>query len=249
MTDKAGHRNITDGDDKSHNKRRIRSFVRREGRITRAQQHALDTLWSTHGIDFASTLLNWDEIFGCNAPVVLEIGFGNGEALAELAKRHPELNFIGVEVHRPGIGHLLNCVAEKQLTNVRVVKHDVVEFLDAMVPAASLDRVNVWFPDPWPKKRHHKRRLIQPEFLKLLANRMKPGALLHLATDWQNYAEHMLDALAKVQYFDNTTQGDDLDSACVARPNTRPLTKFERRGHRKGHGVWDFLFERNQHIT
>ncbi|NNF15242.1 MAG: tRNA (guanosine(46)-N7)-methyltransferase TrmB [Gammaproteobacteria bacterium] len=229
----------------SSHPRAVRSFVKRDGRITRGQQAALDTLWPVYGIEYHRETLDFSTLFGRKAPCILEIGFGNGDALCEIAQREPHHNFVGVEVHRPGIGHLLMRIGQHELHNVRISDHDAVEFLANMIAPASLERVNIWFPDPWPKKRHHKRRLIQLPFLQLLAASMRFGAVLHLATDWQPYAQYMLDVLHKTPYFENTSSGRDLEHACVARPDSRPLTKFERRGHRKGHGVWDFMFKRN----
>ncbi len=217
----------------------MRTFVRREGHFTPAQKRALAELLPQLGIDPAGPVLDLDALFGRVAPRVLEIGFGSGDALAQIAAEQPEQDFIGIEVHRPGVGRLLNLVAAQNPGNVRVVCGDAVTFLEQRLPAASLDRINIWFPDPWPKKRHHKRRMIQPEFVALLATRLRAGGLLHLATDWQDYAGHMLKVLNSEPAFRNTAEKD-----YVPRPGQRPLTRFEQRGRRKGHGVWDLLFER-----
>ncbi len=221
--------------------RRIRSFVLREGRLTRGQQQALETLWPKYGVDYRECPLDLPALFGNDHPVILEIGFGNGESLAEQAAAEPEHNFLGIEVHRPGVGHLLRLVEERGLTNLRIVNHDAVEVLEHMIPERSLSGVQIYFPDPWPKKKHHKRRIVQPSFLRLLASRMRPGAFLHLATDWQDYAEHMVDALHQVEdLFENTA----VEGAFVPRPQRRPQTKFERRGQRLGHGTWDLVWRR-----
>lgn len=229
----------------------VRSFVRREGRVTRGQERALAELLPRFELAAPPAALDLPAIFGHVAPTVLEIGFGNGDALAQMAACHPEKNFVGVEVHRPGVGHLLLAIESQKLGNVRISNSDAVEVLRDQIEPGALSRVNIFFPDPWPKKRHHKRRLIQPVFLELLASRLEAGGMLHLATDWQPYAAHMLEVLSTSPRFFNVIQDkpdtnldDDarLESACVARPEERPLTKFERRGQRKGHGVWDLQF-------
>jgi tRNA (guanine-N7-)-methyltransferase len=221
--------------------RTVKSFVRREGRLTAAQQRAIDTLWQDFAVDEGNTLIDLDTLFGRNAPKVIEIGFGNGASLAEMAEQQPDHDFLGIEVHRPGVGQLLNLIEQKQLTNLRVACTDAVELLKHRLSDNSIDRLQLFFPDPWHKKRHHKRRIIQPEFVELLAKRIKTGGHLHMATDWQDYAEQMLEDLSNNTDF--TNQGDD--SGYIPRPDYRPLTKFEQRGHRLGHGVWDLLFERN----
>lgn len=218
--------------------RTVRSFVRREGRLTQAQQRALDQLWPHFGIDNDSTPLNLDHIFERNAPKVVEIGFGNGASLAEMAKNQPEHDFLGIEVHRPGVGQLLNLIEQYQLSNVRVACTDAVELIKHRLADNSIDRLQLFFPDPWHKKRHHKRRIIQPEFVSLLANKIKSGGHLHMATDWQDYAEQMLADLSSSPHFTNCATQD-----YIPRPEYRPLTKFEQRGHRLGHGVWDLLFK------
>ncbi len=221
-------------------RRTIRSFVQRAGRITRAQERALSELWPRFGIEFAPRLLDLDAVFGRNAPRVLEIGIGNGDTLVELARARPEADFIGVEVHRPGIGHCLLGIEADVLTNVRLVSHDAVEVLEHMIPDASLDEVLLYFPDPWPKKRHHKRRIVQPAFVELVARKLEPGATFRLATDWAPYAEHMLAVLRGSAAFINTSPTGDY----VPRPDGRPQTKFERRGERLGHEVFDLEFRR-----
>lgn len=220
--------------------RPIRSFVRREGRLTPGQQKALDDLWPHFGIDDTHDPINLDSLFGRHAPVVLEIGFGNGASLAEMAQNQPEQNFIGIEVHRPGVGQLLKSIQTLELNNVRVACTDAVELLKHRIPDKSLDRVQIYFPDPWHKKRHHKRRIIQPAFVTMLADKLKHEGHLHLATDWQDYAEQMLIDVSANQRFVNCGNDDGF----IERPSYRPITKFEQRGHRLGHGVWDLLFRR-----
>ncbi len=220
--------------------RRIRSFVRREGRLTPGQQRAMDDLFPRFGIEESAQPLDLDTIFGRTAPRILEIGFGNGESLAEIAKNHPQNDYIGIEVHRPGVGHLLIKIEELALTNVRVFCADAVEVLEKQIPDDSLDALYLFFPDPWHKKRHHKRRQVQPEWAQLVRRKLKLGGQLHLATDWQNYAEHMLEVMSRAEGFANLSDTNDY----VTKPNYRPETKFERRGVRLGHGVWDILFEK-----
>lgn len=221
--------------------RRIKSYVIRAGRMTEAQREGLDVVWPHFGLLAETGTLDYDAVFEQRGPVVFEIGFGMGQSLLAQALAEPDHRYIGVEVHRPGVGKLLHDAMEARATNIRVYCHDAVEVLEQCIPEASLDRVQVFFPDPWHKKKHHKRRLIQPEFLSLLACYMKPGAILHLATDWQNYAEYMLEVLAPHSDFKNTMPEVE---PYAPRPESRPLTKFEKRGERLGHGVWDLLFER-----
>lgn len=220
--------------------RRIRSFVRREGRLTPGQQRAMDELFPRFGIEAGEGVLDLDAIFGRNAPRILEIGFGNGESLAEIAKNHPENDYIGIEVHRPGVGHLLMRIEELGLTNLRVMCADAVEILEQQIPDESLDALYLFFPDPWHKKRHHKRRQVRSEWAQLVRKKLKVGGLLHMATDWENYAEHMLEVLSAAEGFSNTSASGDY----VPKPDYRPETKFERRGQRLGHGVWDLVFEK-----
>ncbi len=218
--------------------RPIRSFVLRQSRTSTAQQRAVDTLLPRWGIHYAEQPLDLQTAFGRCAPVVLEIGFGMGESTAACATLHPEQDFLGVEVHTPGVGNLLKLIDAQGLGNVRIVRHDAVEVLRHMLPPGSLAGVHVFFPDPWPKKRHHKRRLIQPPLVHLLAQRLAPGGYLHLATDWEEYARQMLEVLSAEPLLENTAAG------FAPRPESRPLTKFEQRGLRLGHGVWDLLFRR-----
>ena len=231
---------MNSADDTARPLRRIRSFVLREGRLTAAQERALTELWVDFGIDYAPAPLDLDAVFGRAADRLLEIGFGTGDALAAYASAHPDVDCIGVEVHRSGVGHLLLRAQAENLHNIKVICHDAVEVLEHQLPAGSLTAIHVFFPDPWPKKRHHKRRLIQPAFVERLLRALKDGGELRLATDWQPYAEHML---AVLQAFPELTNlaGDDL---YVDRHSERPVTRFERRGQRLGHGVWDLAFRK-----
>lgn len=220
--------------------RRIRSFVLRQGRFTPAQQRAFDLHWARFGIDFSGTPRDFDALFARRAPRVLEIGFGNGEQLLHSARSEPARDFIGIEVHRPGVGRLMNGLAEAGAANVRLYNHDAVEVLEREIAPASLAEIRIYFPDPWHKKRHNKRRLVQPGFLALLATRVAPGGRLHLATDWADYAEHMQDVLAAAPDW----RVDPRHASPAQRPPWRIETHFERRGLRLGHGVWDFVHER-----
>lgn len=219
--------------------RRIRSFVRREGRMTQAQRRALTALWQRFGVE-ADAPLDSMALFGRRAPLILEIGFGDGEALATMASADPMANYLGLEVHRPGIGHLLLRAEALALTNLRVMCADAVGVLEWQMPDDSLDRVQIFFPDPWPKARHHKRRLIQPSFVTLLVHKLKSGGQLHIATDCEDYAHSILDLLNVTPGLVNQADGNGF----VPRPTYRPATKFERRGWRLGHQVRDILFAR-----
>ena len=219
--------------------RRIRSFVLRQGRLTTGQARALKTEWPTFGIDYAENKLDLNQVFGRkDSKKILEIGFGMGETTAKIAQTLPDFDFLAVEVHTPGVGGLLKLNQELALTNIRIIQHDVVEVLENMLADFSLDGVHIFFPDPWHKKRHHKRRLIQAEFLKLLCSKLKLGAYLHVATDWQEYAEWVLEALIAEPQLKNTAED------YAEKPSYRPLTKFESRGIKLGHGVWDLVFKR-----
>jgi tRNA (guanine-N7-)-methyltransferase len=222
-------------------RRPVRSFVVRAGRMGPGQARALVELGPRFVLPFAAQPLDLAAVFGRHAPVVLEIGFGMGDATAQVAAAQPQTNFLGIEVHEPGVGALLRQIGERQLTNLRLLQHDAVEVLQQMIPPASLAGVHLWFPDPWHKKRHHKRRLVQPGFVNLVAARLAPGGYLHCATDWQPYAEQMREVLqAAPALLDTSADG----SGCVPRPAWRPQTKFEARGLRLGHGVWDLVFRR-----
>ncbi len=220
--------------------RNIRSFVRRPGRTTRAQRRALDEIWPRYGVDSADRPLDLATVFDRSAPVVLEIGFGDGEALLTSAANHPEINHIGIEVHDPGIGHLLMLLERAGLDNVRLIARDAVEVLDRQLADASIDVIRIFFPDPWPKKRHHKRRLLQPPFIAALARVLAPGGLLHIATDWASYAEHTTDIMAASDHFEALTAA----AAASVPLSARPPTKFERRGRTLGHEVWDLYYRR-----
>lgn len=219
-------------------RRPIRSYVLRGGRLGPGQQRALAALGPRFVLPYSAAPLDFEAVFGRRAPVVLEIGFGMGDATAQVAAAAPERDLIGCEVHEAGVGALLKHIGEQGLTNLRILRHDAVEVLREMVPPASLAGVHLWFPDPWHKKRHHKRRIVQPDFVALVASRLAPGGYFHCATDWQPYAEQMLEVLSACPALANTAAGYAL------RPSWRPQTKFERRGLQLGHGVWDLVFSR-----
>ena len=219
--------------------RPVRSFVLRQGRLTKGQEQALSTLWPIYGLDKTDDILNLEKIFGRKAPLTMEIGFGDGVSLAEMAKAAPERDFLGVEVHRPGVGRLLHLIQENDLNNLRVMDQDAVEILKKNIAPGSLDRVQLFFPDPWHKKRHNKRRIVQPDFVALLAARIRSGGVFHLATDWEDYAEHMLAVMESSEEFSSLSSAEFSE-----KPAIRPETKFERRGLKLGHGVWDLLYQR-----
>jgi len=222
-------------------RRSIRSFVKRAGRITAAQKHALLHHWPQYGIDFAqASPLDFALLFPGRDEIKLEIGFGNGDALVQMAAQDPHSAYLGIEVHEPGVGHCLHQLQQGQLNNVRLIAHDAVEVLEYMVPAGALDRVFLFFPDPWHKKRHHKRRIVNAHFKDLLVKCLKPGGVLHMATDWQDYAEVMAREMQTDARFENLGDAEGYS----AKPEYRPETRFERRGQRLGHGVWDLLFRK-----
>ena len=220
--------------------RQVRSFVLRQGRLTQGQERALDAQWPRFGLDYTGTVRDFDAAFGRSAPLVLEIGFGNGEQLLFAAQNEPQKNLVGLEVHAPGVGRLLQGAAEIDATNLKAYCHDAVEVLNHEVADASVDEVRIYFPDPWHKSRHHKRRLVQPDFVALLACKLKPGGLLHLATDWENYAQQMLEVCEAEPRLRNRAGA----GGTIERPQWRRQTHFETRGLKLGHGVWDLLFER-----
>lgn len=226
--------------DKKHH-RKIRSFVKRAGRLTKGQEKALNELLPEFGVDLDAGQIDFNNLFTRQSDVILEIGFGMGKSLLQQASENPDKNYLGIEVHSPGVGSLLNGMIELGLDNIRVSKNDAVEVLEKNIPEQSLSCVQLFFPDPWHKKRHHKRRLVQKDFVEAILKRLKPGGIFHLATDWENYAEHMLEVISAVSGFSNLAKEGDY----VPRPDSRPLTKFEQRGHRLGHGVWDLMFIRN----
>ncbi|HBZ8589725.1 TPA: tRNA (guanosine(46)-N7)-methyltransferase TrmB [Salmonella enterica subsp. enterica] len=232
--------------------RRIRSFVRRQGRLTKGQEHALENYWPVMGVEFSeapvdfATLfgreapVDFATLFGREAPVTLEIGFGMGASLVAMAKARPEQDFLGIEVHSPGVGACLASAHEEGVENLRVMCHDAVEVLHKMIPDNSLSMVQLFFPDPWHKARHNKRRIVQVPFAELVLSKLKLGGVFHMATDWEAYAEHMLEVMSSIDGYKNLSESNDY----VPRPESRPVTKFEQRGHRLGHGVWDLMFER-----
>ena len=225
-------------DDKTPHRRTIRSFVTRAGRVTAGQARALEGLGSQFLVPYEARVLDFAQVFGRDAPTILEIGFGMGEATAHIAALTPEKNFLCCEVHTPGVGALLKRIGEQGLSNIRIVQHDAVEVLDSMIAPASLAGVHVFFPDPWHKKRHHKRRLIQPPLVATMASRLQTGGYVHCATDWEEYAQQMLEVLGGERSLENTAAG------FASRPAYRPLTKFENRGLKLGHGVWDLVFRK-----
>lgn len=219
--------------------RRIRSFVLRQGRLTKGQERALQTAWPQFGIEYTPQVLDLDQTFTrSESKKILEIGFGMGDATAKIAQTLPDCDFLAVEVHTPGVGSLLKLMQEGEIHNIRIIQHDAVEVLQHMLAEGSLDGVHIFFPDPWHKKRHHKRRLIQAEFIKLLCAKLKAGAYIHVATDWQEYAEWVLEVLRAESLLQNTAE------EYAEKPDYRPLTKFENRGLKLGHGVWDLVFRR-----
>ncbi|HHJ36468.1 MAG TPA: tRNA (guanosine(46)-N7)-methyltransferase TrmB [Gammaproteobacteria bacterium] len=227
-----------DGTSSKH--RNIKSFVLRQGRLTLAQQHALEHHWKDYGIEFSEQVLSFKQLFDNDHETFLEIGFGNGESLLQQAKNQPQYNFVGIEVHGPGVGHLIHLANKENLRNIKVIRHDAVEVLAHQVADASLKQVQLFFPDPWHKKRHHKRRIIQPDFITLLHKKLKPGGLFHMATDWQHYAEQMLKQMDDAEGFHNTSGSGHYSATKAARCET----KFERRGLKLGHGVWDLIYEK-----
>jgi tRNA (guanine-N7-)-methyltransferase len=222
--------------------RRIRSFVLRAGRTTAAQERALDQLWPIFGLDLQEAPLDLARVFGREAPRCLEIGFGVGEVIGSLAEANPHVDYLGVEVHRAGVGRLLLRADQSSLKNLRVICHDAVDVLRDYISDASFDEILIFFPDPWHKKRHHKRRLIEASFAALLSSKLRAGGILRLATDWQDYAQQML----AVCNAEPTLQSLSADSTYVTRPDFRPPTRFERRGQRLGHGVWDLSFKKHR---
>lgn len=220
--------------------RQVKSFVLRTGRMTPAQKRAYDEAWPQFGLSSTQGLLDFNAVFQRDSNVVLEIGFGMGDSLIQMAQESPEQDFIGIEVHRPGVGRLLNQISENQLSNVRVFAEDALDALNKSIADNSLAKVQIFFPDPWHKKKHHKRRIIQPDFIQLLRSKLKTDGIIHLATDWENYAEHMLEVMQAADGFSNL----DENGSYSPKPAFRPETKFERRGERLGHGVWDLLFRK-----
>jgi tRNA (guanine-N7-)-methyltransferase len=221
-------------------KRTIRSFVLRTGRKTPSQERAYTELWPKLGISISDGMLDFEQVFGRKSDVVLEIGFGMGDSLVEMAMMSPEQDFIGIEVHTPGVGRIMNLIEENKLSNIKVYAEDAVQVLNQCIPGQSLSKVQIFFPDPWHKKKHNKRRIVQPIFIQEIRKKLKQGGLIHLATDWENYAEHMLEVMSCAEGFSNTQENQGFSP----KPAFRPETKFERRGQRLGHGVWDLLFKK-----
>ena len=229
----------------------IRSFVIRAGRITAGQKNAFDTAWPQYGLSLFDGLINPDILFGRSAPLVVEIGFGMGDSLLQMAIAEPDKNFIGIEVHPPGVGRLISQAKLQGLTNLKVYMADAMDVMEDCIQDESIDRLQLYFPDPWHKKKHHKRRIVQPAFVQKLYPKLKVDGIFHMATDWQAYAEHMLEVMTAAEGFTNNTQTDNPYSP---RPDYRPITKFEKRGERLGHGVWDLVFKKttkfvNVHAT
>ncbi len=220
--------------------RRVRSFVRRQGRLTQRQEDALQNEWAEKGIDFHAEPLDFATVFNNQNPVVLEIGFGMGASLVIMAAQNPDKDFLGIEVHAPGVGACLASAKEENVTNLRVMCHDAIEVLDRMIPDGSLSMVQLFFPDPWHKAKHNKRRIVQTPFANKIRSKLAVGGVFHMATDWEPYAEHMLEVMNSAEGYKNMSATSDY----VPRPETRPETKFEKRGQRLGHGVWDLMFER-----
>ncbi|MBE0493016.1 MAG: tRNA (guanosine(46)-N7)-methyltransferase TrmB [Thiomicrospira sp.] len=219
---------------------RIKSFVLRQGRMSKGQQAAIDRIWPQYGLEADAGLLDLAQIFGRKAPTYVEIGFGMGSSLAQMAQDNPQNNYIGIEVHRPGVGALCKLIEEKNLTNIRIFNHDAVEILEKQIPQNSLSGVYLFFPDPWHKARHKKRRIVQPAFVAKLAEHLVAGGEFHMATDWEDYAEHMMEVMSAAPDYTNAAG----EGQFTPRPDYRPLTKFEQRGHRLGHGVWDLIFKK-----
>ena len=220
--------------------RRIRSFVKREGRLTEGQERALNDLFPLYGLELQDTPVNLADVFQRSASTILEIGFGNGTSLSEMAEKNPEQNYIGIEVHRPGVGNLLLQIEKLGLNNLRVMNEDAVDVLNKMISDESLDAVYLFFADPWHKTRHHKRRIVQEAFVQLLRKKLKVNGVFHMATDWEPYAKHMMRVMSASEGYENTAGKDQY----LPRPDYRPLTKFEQRGQRLGHGVWDLIFKK-----
>lgn len=220
------------------NIRTIRSFVKREGRLTSGQLQALDSQWPEFGVDFSPEALNMTQLFKREAETILEIGFGNGDSLWQMAQANPHKNYFGIEVHRPGVGHLLRLIENSDCKNIRISNYDAIDVLAQQIADNSIDRLQLFFPDPWHKQKHKKRRIVQQDFIQQVSRLLKPGGTFHLATDWQDYAKHMLGEMNASPLFENCSG----DKTFVPKPPERPTTKFEKRGQRLGHGVWDLLF-------
>ena len=240
MTEDRTHKTIEQAEQEGKYIRKVRSFVKREGRLTNGQAKALEQYWDVMGLRHSDGIIDPQTLFNNTNPIVLEIGFGMGKSLVEMAKNAPELNFIGIEVHRPGVGACISLAQEEGVNNLKVYEHDAIEVLADCIPDACLTTVQLFFPDPWHKKKHHKRRIVQPEFVETIRQKLKADGVFHMATDWENYAECMLEDMSSAPGYNNLSETNDY----VPRPESRPLTKFENRGQRLGHGVWDIQFKR-----
>lgn len=218
--------------------RRLRSYVRRQGRLTEGQSRALETLWDEYGLRLQQGKLDFNQVFGNTNPTILEIGFGNGASLLEMAQNATDKNYIGIEVHRPGVGKLINDADKADVHNLKVFCDDAIEVLEQNIADNSLQGVQLFFPDPWHKKRHNKRRIVQPEFVQQIRTKLKNGGYFHMATDWEPYAEHMMEVMSAAEGYENSAGNGQFSP----RPDYRPITKFEKRGERLGHGVWDLIF-------
>jgi len=232
------HKTIEQAEQEGKYIRKVRSFVKREGRLTKNQERAIDNHWQNMGLNHTDGVIDAQALFANTNPVVLEIGFGMGKSLVEMAKAAPELNFIGIEVHKPGVGACISSAVDEGVSNLKVYEHDAIEILADCIPDGSLTTVQLFFPDPWHKKKHHKRRIVSAEFVETIRQKLKVGGVFHMATDWENYAECMLEDMQSAQGYSNLSESNDY----VPRPESRPLTKFENRGHGLGHGVWDLQF-------
>ncbi len=239
MTERT-HKTIEQAEQEGKYIRKVRSFVKREGRLTNAQARALEEHWQAMGLNHSDGTIDAAALFGNTNPVVLEIGFGMGKSLVEMAENAPELNYIGIEVHKPGVGACIALANEQGVKNLKVYEHDAIEVLADCIPDGSLTTVQLFFPDPWHKKKHHKRRIVQASFVESIRQKLKVGGVFHMATDWENYAECMLEDMTSAPGFENLSSAGDY----VPRPDSRPLTKFENRGQNLGHGVWDLQFKR-----
>jgi len=240
MTEERTHKTIEQAEKEGKYIRKVRSFVKREGRLTKGQASALEQFWPTMGLNHQDGIIDFAHLFDNSNPVVLEIGFGMGKSLVEMAKNAPELNFVGVEVHRPGVGACIALAQEQGVENLKVFEHDAIEVLADCIPNSSLTTVQLFFPDPWHKKKHHKRRIVSLEFVETIRQKLKVGGVFHMATDWENYAECMIEDMNSAPGYENLANEGDF----VPRPDSRPLTKFENRGNNLGHGVWDIQFKR-----
>ncbi|NQZ21141.1 MAG: tRNA (guanosine(46)-N7)-methyltransferase TrmB [Colwellia sp.] len=240
MTEERTHKTIEQAEKEGKYIRKVRSFVKREGRLTKGQASALEQFWATMGLNYQDGMIDFAKLFNNSNPVVLEIGFGMGKSLVEMAKSSPELNFVGVEVHKPGVGACISLAQEEGVDNLKVFEHDAIEVLADCIPNSSLTTVQLFFPDPWHKKKHHKRRIVSLEFVETIRQKLQNGGVFHMATDWENYAECMIEDMNSAPGYENLAIEGDF----VPRPDSRPLTKFENRGNNLGHGVWDIQFKR-----